>query len=75
MAQEANLPVLGSWVFPLTYTLLFAAGHCCSTWIQLQSLFGKLKASLSLLDSQGALCGLLLYFECCISLFSRGSTI
>lgn len=43
---EASLTVLGSWVLSLAYTLLLAAGHC-STWIQLQSLFGKLKASLS----------------------------
>lgn len=46
MVHEAIVTVLGSWVLSLTYTLLLAAGHC-PTWIQLERLFGKLKASLS----------------------------
>lgn len=73
MAQEAIVTVLRSWVFSLTYTLLLAAGHC-STWIQLQTL-ESWRPLLVLLDSQGALCGLLLYFECCVSLLIEGSTV
>lgn len=46
LTLEATVTVLGSWVLSLAYTLLLAAGHY-STWIQLQSLLGKLKASVS----------------------------
>lgn len=74
MAQEAIIIVLRSWVFSLTCTLLLAAGHC-SIWIQLQSLFGKLKASLSSTGFSGSPLWPLLYFECYVSLLIEGSTV
>lgn len=52
LTLEASVTVLGTWVLSLAYTLL-AVGHC-STWIQLQSLFGRLKASLSFAGFSGS---------------------
>lgn len=69
MTQEAIVTVLGSWVLSLAYTLLLAAGHS-STWIQF---IWKVEGLSVLLDSQGALCGLLLYLRAMFPFYQRAA--
>lgn len=69
MTQETIVTVLGSWVLSLAYTLLLAAGHN-STWIQF---IWKVEGLSVLLDSQGALCGLLLYLRATFPFYQRAA--
>lgn len=72
MALEATVTVAGGGALSLTYTT-----SCCRALFHLDPVakFVWKSSLLVLLDSQGALCGLLLYFECCVSLLGTSSTM